>query len=118
MTQIAQRGGGALSLQRAKVRGWALGTDGAVGVHVHSLEWDQIAFKGPFGLKPFSQHHRSVGALISAMYSCPSPGAQHWSINHLLLQTCSLSTRLPDARHRFSFVPRHEPWVQLNRTHI
>ena len=41
--EVAQRGGGAPSLQTPKVRGWALSTDGAVGVSVHCREWDQRA---------------------------------------------------------------------------
>ena len=41
------------SLQSPKVRGWALSTDGAVGVPVHCKEWDQIIFRSSFQLKPF-----------------------------------------------------------------
>jgi len=34
--------------------GWrAVSTDGAVGARVHCRQWDQMAFKGPFFLKPF-----------------------------------------------------------------
>jgi len=32
VAQVAQRGSGAPSLQTAKVRGWAVSTDGAVGI--------------------------------------------------------------------------------------
>ena len=54
LAQVAQRGGGAPSLQTAKVRlDGALSTDGAVGVPVQYRQWDQMAFKGPFQLKPF-----------------------------------------------------------------
>ena len=50
LAQVAQRGGGAPSLQTPKVRlDGALSTDGAVGVPVQGL--DQMAFKGPFQLK-------------------------------------------------------------------
>ena len=35
LERAAQRGGGAPSVQTAKVRGWALSADGAVGVPVH-----------------------------------------------------------------------------------
>ena len=31
--------------------GWALSTDGAVGVLIHCMEWDQMAFRDPFQLK-------------------------------------------------------------------
>ena len=51
--QFSQRSVGAPSLQTAKVRGWAVSTDGAVGVPVHGKEGDQMAFKGLFQLKPF-----------------------------------------------------------------
>ena len=45
---------GAPSLQAPKVRqDGALSTDGAVGVPVQRREWDQMAYKGPFQLKPF-----------------------------------------------------------------
>jgi len=45
---VAQRGGGAPSLQAGKVRlDGALSTDGAVGVPVHCREWDQMACKVP-----------------------------------------------------------------------
>ena len=40
--------------ETAKVRGWALSTDGAVGVPVHCREGDQMALKGLFQLRPFS----------------------------------------------------------------
>ena len=53
MAWIAQRGGGAPSLQTAEVRGWAVSTDGAVGVPMHCREGDQMALKGPFQPKPF-----------------------------------------------------------------
>jgi len=50
--QSAQRGGGAPSLQTAKVRlDGALSTAGAVAVPVHCREWHQAAFGGPFHLK-------------------------------------------------------------------
>ena len=46
--QAVQRGGGAPSLQTAKVRlHSALSTDGAVGVPDHCREWEQMAFKVP-----------------------------------------------------------------------
>ena len=54
MAQVAQGGGGAPSLQTAKVRlDGAVSTDGAVGVPVHckGLEW--MAFEGPFQLRWF-----------------------------------------------------------------
>ena len=55
MAQVAQRGGGAPSLQTAKVRlDGALSTAGAVAVPVHCREWHQAAFGGPFQPKPFS----------------------------------------------------------------
>ena len=41
------------SLQTAQGRGWALSTDGAVGVPVHCRGWHQVAVGGPFQLKPF-----------------------------------------------------------------
>ena len=54
MAQVAQRGGGAPSLQTAKVRlDGALSTAGAVAVPVHCREWHQAAFGGPFQPKPF-----------------------------------------------------------------
>ena len=53
MAQVAQRGGGAPSLQTAKIRGWAVRTNGAVVVPVHCREWHQAASEGPFQLKPF-----------------------------------------------------------------
>ena len=54
MAQVAQRGGGAPSLQTAKVRlDGALSTAGAVAVPVHCREWHQAAFEGPFRLKLF-----------------------------------------------------------------
>jgi len=44
----------AQSLQTAKVGlDGALSTDGAVGVPAQCREWDQMALKGPFQLKPF-----------------------------------------------------------------
>ena len=49
---VAQRGGGAPSLQTAKVRlDGTVSTDGAVGVPMHcrGLEW--MAFRGHFQLK-------------------------------------------------------------------
>ena len=53
MAQVAQRGGGAPSLQTAKVRlDGALSTAGAVAVPVHCREWHQAAFEGLFQLKP------------------------------------------------------------------
>ena len=52
MAQVTQRGG-VPSLHTPEVRGWALSTDGAVGVPVHGEEWDQGVLKGPFQLKPF-----------------------------------------------------------------
>ena len=53
LAQVAQRGGGAPSLQTAKVRlDGALSTAGAVAVPVHCREWHQAAFGGPFRLKP------------------------------------------------------------------
>jgi len=54
VAQVAQRGGGAPSLQTAKVRlDGALSTAGAVAVPVHCREWHQAASEGPFQLKPF-----------------------------------------------------------------
>ena len=51
VAQVAQRGGGAPSLQTAKVRlDGALSTAGAVAVPVHCREWHQAAFGGPFQL--------------------------------------------------------------------
>ena len=41
------------SLQTAQGRGWALSTDGAVGVPVHGRGWLLVAFGGLFQLKPF-----------------------------------------------------------------
>ena len=35
--------------------GWALSTDGAVGVPVHCREWDLVAFKSPFQ-HPYAIH--------------------------------------------------------------
>ena len=53
MAQVAQRGGGAPSLQTAKVRlDGALSTAGAVAVPVRCREWHQAASEGPFQLKP------------------------------------------------------------------
>ena len=53
MAQVAQRGGGAPSLQTAKVRlDGALSTAGAVAVPVHCREWHQVASEGLFLLKP------------------------------------------------------------------
>ncbi len=55
MAQVAQRGGGAPSLQTAKVRlDGALSTAGAVAVPVHCREWHQAASEGPFQIKPSS----------------------------------------------------------------
>ena len=54
MAQVAQRGDGCpISGDSQGQAGGALSTDGAVGVPVHCREWDQMAFKGPFQLKPF-----------------------------------------------------------------
>ena len=54
MAQAAQRGGAAPSLQTAEVRErGALSAAGAVGVPVRCREWDLMAVKGPFQLKPF-----------------------------------------------------------------
>ena len=53
MAQVAQRGGGAPSLQTATVRGWAVSTAGAVGVPAQCRGWDHVAFKGPFQPQPF-----------------------------------------------------------------
>jgi len=54
VAQVAQRDGGAPSLQTAKVRlDGALSTAGAVAVPVHCREWHQAAFGGPFQPKPF-----------------------------------------------------------------
>jgi len=51
--QVAQRGGGAPSLQTAKVRlDGALSTAGAVAVPVHCRDWHQAASEGPFQLQP------------------------------------------------------------------
>jgi len=47
-SQDAQSSGSAPSLQTAKLRGWALSTDGAVGVPAQCREWDQVALKGPY----------------------------------------------------------------------
>jgi len=45
--EVAQRGGGAPSLQTAKVRlDGALSTAGAVAVPVHCREWHQAASEG------------------------------------------------------------------------
>ena len=56
VAQVAQRGGGAPSLQTAKVRlDGALSTAGAVAVPVHCREWHQAAFGGPFQPKPSTQ---------------------------------------------------------------
>jgi len=52
VAQVAQRGGGAPSLQTAKVRlDGALSTAGAVAVPVHCRERHQAAFGGPFQLR-------------------------------------------------------------------
>jgi len=49
------RGGGAPSLETAKVRlDGALSTDGAVGVPVQCRELGQMASEGPFHLKRFN----------------------------------------------------------------
>jgi len=54
VAQVAQRGGGAPSLQTAKGRlDGALSTAGAVAVPVHCREWHQAASEGPFQPKPF-----------------------------------------------------------------
>ena len=68
MAQVAQRGGGAPSLQTAKVRlDGALSTAGAVAVPVHCREWHQAASEGPFQLKWFSD------SVVSTEYlSAPS----------------------------------------------
>ena len=73
---IAQRGGGAPSLHTPTVRlDGALSTDGAVGVSAQCTEWDQMAFRGPFQLKPFyasviilSQHKRTVEKRMGPLY--------------------------------------------------
>jgi len=54
-------GGGAPSLQTPTVRGWALSTDGAVGVPVHCRDLDYTAFKAPFPLKQFSDSMKTSG---------------------------------------------------------
>jgi len=54
VAQVAQRGGGAPSLQTAKVRlDGALSAAGAVAVPENCREWHQAAFEGPFQLKWF-----------------------------------------------------------------
>jgi len=54
VAQVAQRGGGAPSLQTAKVRlDGALSAAGAVAVPENCREWHQAAFEGPFQLKSF-----------------------------------------------------------------
>jgi len=51
-SSLLLRGGGAPSLQTAKVRlDGALSTAGAVAAPVHCREWNQMAFKGPFQLE-------------------------------------------------------------------
>ena len=72
MAHVAQRGSGAPSLQTAKIRGWAVRTNGAVVVPVHCREWYQTAFKGPFQLKPF---HGSMAttAPCSRTWQCLGP---------------------------------------------
>ena len=65
MAQVAQRGGGAPSLQTAKVRlDGALSTTGAVAVPVHCREWHQAASEGPFQLKPFCDCMTHPGDLL------------------------------------------------------
>ena len=62
--QSAQRGGGAPSLQTAKVRlDGALSTAGAVAVPVHCREWHQAAFEGPFPL-PRLYHSQPPGGAL------------------------------------------------------
>jgi len=54
VAQVARRGGGAPSLQTAKVRlDGAVSTDGAVGVPVHCRGLDWMAFEGCYQLKQF-----------------------------------------------------------------
>ena len=54
LANVAQRDGGAPSLQTPNVKlDGALSTDGAGGVPVHCREWDQIAYKDPSQLKQF-----------------------------------------------------------------
>jgi len=54
ISQAAQRGGGVPSLQTAKVRlDRAPSTDGTLVVSSRCREWEQMAFKGLFQLKPF-----------------------------------------------------------------
>jgi len=64
------------SLVTAKVRlDGALSTAGAVGVPVHSREWHQVAFGGPFQLKPFyTICSMSVLALVPLGLSTGYPG--------------------------------------------
>jgi len=69
VAQVAQRGGGAPSLQTAKVRlDGALSPAGAVAVPVHCREWHQAAFGGLFQPKPFSD---SV-SVVPYSFSSPS----------------------------------------------
>jgi len=41
------------SFRHPKAENGAVSTDGAVGVPAQCREWDQMAFRGPFQLKPF-----------------------------------------------------------------
>lgn len=58
LAQIAQKGGGCLTLG-VVIRGqagWAPSTDGAVGVPLHCREWDPMDFKGPwFSFPPIAR---------------------------------------------------------------
>jgi len=68
VAQAAQGGGGAPSLQTAKVRlDGAVSTDGAVGVPAQCRQLVQMAFKGPFQLKRF---YDSVNVSIPTYTVC------------------------------------------------
>ena len=77
VAQVARRGGGAPSLQTAKVRlDGAVSTDGAVGIPVHCRGLDWMAFKDPFQLRWFCDNEMAAHHRDATSIPCTHPALQ------------------------------------------